>query len=492
MIHRHLNLARLGLALSLLIVAAVSLGSGPTAPAEAAPLAAVSLGLIPGSGPAGMTITAVGSGWTFGNAPYYIYWEVKGGAQLGTFAPDGPGNWSTSITIPGGSGAGPHTVVACEGSFEFEQCDSATFTVVPPTATVTPTRTRTATPTLGAFGPITWTPTFTPSATPLSGCIDGVTKISPLSADDLGGVTTADFVMEVTLGDVSTTRVVVSEGTGSAFVLFTQWPDPLPGTVVESIPDPGNPNRWVLTVQDVPVRLGVNRTLVELTPTCWREGATVFSVPNGNAPTATPRPDACGGLGLPADAVVLNLESYSGGSDAYLERLARENGVRFEGSMQTIAPRAMLPRSGFYVGASIEGLEFGSAMLPIRMAFDRPLTAVGLFVGFPEPQYVSADVTAILSAYGYHAGSTELELLGSDSTSFPAVPTDLIHCLRFTAAEGEIIARALVEYTDATGNSLAERRLIDDLTIVYAGDELPPDRPPVIEITSPTDGSSIA
>ncbi len=130
-------------------------------------------------------------------------------------------------------------------------------------------------------------------------------------------------------------------------------------------------------------------------------------------------------------------------------------------------------------------------MLPIRIAFDRPLSALGLFVGMPEPQYVTGDVTAILSAYGYHAGSAELELLGSDSTSFPAAPTDLIHCLRFTAAEGDIIARALVEYTDATGNSIAERRLIDDLTIVYAGEDLPPDRPPVIEITSPTDGSSI-
>ncbi|HET7011785.1 MAG TPA: Ig-like domain-containing protein, partial [Anaerolineales bacterium] len=53
-----------------------------------------------------------------------------------------------------------------------------------------------------------------------------------------------------------------------------------------------------------------------------------------------------------------------------------------------------------------------------------------------------------------------------------------------------IITRALVEYTDASGASIAERRLIDDLTLVYAEAELPPDAPPVVEITSPTDGSA--
>jgi len=482
-----------------LLAASAAFGGVAGGEALAAPLGAPSLGLIPASGPPGMTITAVGSNWTISNAPYKIFWEAKGGSELGTFGPDGPGNWSASITIPGGAGAGPHTIVACEGyTSEFEQCASATFTVVPPTATIAPTRTRTPTPVPDVDVPATWTRTPTPSNTPISGCIDGVTGILPDGRVDLGGVLTTDLVVEVTLADPTSTHVrffnTVGLGGGLSGTLYTQWPDPFPGTTVEAVPSATVSNRWTLTVRDYPVRGGHNSITVDLDPRCSGSGniigpeVTYFVFQNGAEPTATPRPDVCGGLGLPAEATVIDFERwYEGWTDA----LAREQGVRFEGSLEVIRPTSIVPRSGSSAAASVEGLEFGSAMLPIRIAFDRPLTAVGLFVGFPEPQYVSGDVTAILSAYGYEAGSTELELLGSDLTSFPAATTDIIHCLRFTAAEGDIIARALVEYTDATGNSLAERRLIDDLTIFYAEDELPPDRPPVIEITSPTDGSSI-
>src|SRR3989304_5677759 len=225
MTRRNRNHARLGPALSLLMVAAGSLGSGQTAPAEAAPLAAVSLGLIPASGPAGMTITAVGSNWTFANSPYAIFWETKGGTQLGTFGPDAPGNWSTSIAIPGGAGAGPHTVAACEGyTTEFEQCASATYPVVPPPATITPTRTRTPTPLPGVIVPVTWTATYTPSVTPLSGCRDEIIRVSPLNSDDLGGVATADLVMEVVMGDPTTQHVQVY--LPRSVTLYTQWPDP--------------------------------------------------------------------------------------------------------------------------------------------------------------------------------------------------------------------------------------------------------------------------
>ena len=142
--------------------------------------------------------------------------------------------------------------------------------------------------------------------------------------------------------------------------------------------------------------------------------------------------------------------------------------------------------------ASVEGLEFGSTMLPIRMAFDRPLHAVGVFVGLQDVLYVSGEVRAVLSVYGYHGASTDLVLLGSDVTSFPAAPTDIVYCLRYTAAEGDTIVRALVEYTNADGASIAERRMIDDLTLVYADAELPPDRPPTVEVTGPADGASIS
>jgi hypothetical protein len=270
--------------------------------------------------------------------------------------------------------------------------------------------------------------------------------------------------------------------------VYTQWPEPLPGTTVEAVPDPADPNRWRLTVRDFPVRLGYNQFGVEISPGCGGAQA-YFQFNNGEAPTSTPRPDACGGLGLPAEATVLTFEDY--GVEFHLERLAREQGVRFEGSADLRGFPGVAPRSGYRMAASQEGLEFGSAMLPIRIAFDRPLSALGVFVGVPERQWAVGDVTASLSAYGYHAGGDALELLGSDSTTFPAMPSDVTECLRFTAAEGDIIARALIEYTDSGGTSIAERRLMDDLTLVFADAELPPDRPPTVEITSPIDGSSI-
>jgi hypothetical protein len=337
--------------------------------------------------------------------------------------------------------------------------------------------------------PVTWTPTRTPSITPLSGCRDEITRVSPLNSDDLGGVAAADLVFDVMITDPETSRVRVFLYNVRTSDVFTQWPEPLPGTTIDAVPDPSDANRWRVTVRDFPVRLGYNQIGLDIDPTCGYADS-YYQFMNGLAPTATPRPDSCGGLGLPAEATIINFESLYGETE--MARLAREQGVRFEGSLQRIDPRPILPRSGSAVGASLEGLEFGSAMLPIRMAFDQPLTAVGLFVGLPEPQWVNGEVTASLSAYGYRGDSTRLELLGSDSTTFPAAPTDVIHCLRFSAAEGDIIARALVEYTDAGGVSIAERRLIDDLTLVFAKTELPPDRPPVIEITSPADGSSIA
>jgi len=473
-----------------LLTAVASASAGGLRPsAEAAPLAVPSLGLIPASGPAGMTITAVGSGWTFGNAPYVIYWEVKGGTQLGTFSPDGPGNWSTSITIPGGASAGPHSVVACEGSFEFEQCASATFTVVPPTATVTPTRTRTPTLPPGVTPAFILTPTFTPTRTPtpLSGCRDELIQVSPRDYyADLGGVAAADLVLDVILTDPATSVVrVYTANIGSA--LYTQWPDPLPGTTVDAEPDPTDPNRWRLTVRDFPVRLGYNQIGVDISPTCgWSQA--YFQFYNGDEPTPTLRPDACGGLGLPTDNVI----TFDGSStEGYQTIVARDYGVRFERSMQLLRPREISPRSSYGVGASIEAMEFGSAMLPIRMAFDRPLSALGVFVGMEEAMYVTGEVTASLIVYGYRPGSDELVRLGADSTTFPAAATDVVHCLKFEAAEGALIAWALVEYADSGGGSIAERRIIDDLTLVYAEAELPPDAPPVVEITAPADRASV-
>lgn len=464
-------------------------------PAQAAPHPLPSLGVIPGSGPPGMSVTLIGAGWTpVVNPNYVIFWEVEGGLQLGTFNPDSSGNWSQSVTIPGGASPGAHIIRACEGyNNEFKQCANATFTVVVATATSTPTRTRTPspspTPIPPGVTPRTSTPTRTATSSFAPECVDGVERISPLNSDNLGGVAVVDLVMDVVLGDPAAQHVRIFTYYSHSEV-YTQWPDPPAGTTVEAVPDAVEPNRWRLTVRDYPVRLGYNQIKVDITPSCWRVGATYYQVMNGVEPTGTPRPDVCGGLGLPAEATVINFET-SLRREEYFPRLAGETGVRFETSLQVIDPTAVEPRSGWKAGASVEGLEFGSSMLPIRMAFDRPLQALGFYLGLPDAIWARGEITAVLSAYGYRGGAGELVLLGTDATSFPAAPTDVIHCLRYSAAEGDLIARALVEYTDSSGVSIAERRLIDDLTLVFAEAELPEDRPPVVEITAPSAGAAL-
>ena len=473
---------------ALLPLLGVMLSLGTTAGAasagESAPLAAASLGLIPASGPPGMTVTATGSGWTPSNSPYKIFWNRKGGPDLGTFSPNGSGGWSTSIHIPSGADNGAHDIVACEGyGGEFEQCNSATFTVVAPTRTVTPTRTRTPTPST-PLGPVTWTPTFT--STPLAGCDVAIHLVSPLESDDLGGVAAIDLVLDVYGLDPDSQHISLSRAGGG---FYAQWPDPSPGTTVEVAADPADAHHLHLTVRAVPMEPGYNSIFVDVPGSCAFEY--IYRFANGVRLTTTPRPDACGGLGLPAESTIINFDTYGRPAD-YLRQLSLDNGVRFEDSLELVQPTAVSPHSAFGAAASVEGLEFGSAMLPIRMAFDRPLKAVGLYVGLLEARYVATNVRAVLSAYGYHPGSSAMVLLGSDSVEFPAAPTDVTQCLRFTAAKGDLIVRALLEYTDTSGASLAERRLIDDLTLDYAEAELPPDRPPTVEITSPTDGSSIS
>ncbi|MGH2625197.1 MAG: hypothetical protein ACRDHY_00925, partial [Anaerolineales bacterium] len=488
------RLLRLPIRLPLALVFAWLLSGGAVAPdpVRAAPQAAPTLGVIPGSGPPGMNVTLIGAGWTPAvNNPYQIHWETLGGPLLGTFNPDGSGNWSQSVSIPMGAGAGPHTIVACEGcGIEFQQTAATTFTVVVATATPTATRTRTPSPSPSPIPPgvtpRTPTPTRTATSPYAPECVDGVERISPLNSERLEGVATVDLVMDVVLGDPATQHVQIHNQDRGETV-YTRWPDPSPGTTVEAVPDTGEAHRWRITVRDYPLRLGYNQIKVDITPSCWRVGATYYQLYNGEEPTPTPRPDVCGGLGLPSDATVINFETYSR-PEEYFPRLAADTGVRFETSLRVFDPTEVEARSGRNGGASVEGLEFGSSMLPIRMAFDRPLQALGFYLGLPDAIWARGEVTAVLSAYGYRSGSSELALLGADSTSFPAAPTDVIHCLRFIADEGDIIARALVEYTDSSGVSIAERRLIDDLTLVYAEAALPEDQPPTVEITAPSAG----
>ena len=75
----------------------------------AAPQYAPAVSVSPSSGPPGTTVTVNGSGFAPGfNAG--IRWD---GATLNSFTMPGSGSFSRSISVPGGAGAGGHTISAC-------------------------------------------------------------------------------------------------------------------------------------------------------------------------------------------------------------------------------------------------------------------------------------------------------------------------------------------------------------------------------------------
>ncbi|MFH2103416.1 MAG: hypothetical protein ABIJ39_08715 [Chloroflexota bacterium] len=205
-----------------------------------------------------------------------------------------------------------------------------------------------------------------------------------------------------------------------------------------------------------------------------------------NTPAPAEAPSVCADLGLGPEAVVIDFESFTAGQNLDTE-LEAGFGVSFGLSLQVIAP-AVAVHSGSLAGRSIEGGEFGSTTLPIRMHFSRGLRAVGMFVGLEEAIYAVVPVTATLSAYGYREGAGDLVLLSTSSIVFPSVPEDIVHCLKVEVAETDLITFATLEYKDAGGYSTFERRLVDDLTLVYSTRSLPVDLPPEVTIASPMDG----
>lgn len=449
---------------------------------RAAPLLAGSLSLSPPSGPPGSTVTVSGSGWGAANDPYNIIWDdIEDGPVLGTFS---AGSFSVDVTIPGGASVGNHTIYACAGhGTEFQTCNSKPFNVTAP-ATNTPIP-PTFTPTFTFTPSPTPTATFTPTPT-LEECIDSITILSPDRGEDLGGVETTDMVVEVIYGRDEPPEVEFYGN--NRFNPYTQWPDPEEGTTVAVEEDPTNPHRYVFTVRDLPISRGRNEVKAELSRTCSYPRHT-FSFQNGIPFTSTPRPDMCGGISFGEDTEIITF-NYTGPLRGFRNNVRDDYGVVFGRLFDLYRPESINPLSGRFAGSSIPGMEFGHTLHPIRMTFLDPLTAVGTYVGLEEIIDVDSEVTAILSVYGLEGGEGEVVLLGSDSTSFPPEPTDIKHCLNFEAEDGDLITQALLEYEDENG-SIAERRLMDDLTILRAEETAIEDQPPQITINNPEEGATV-
>lgn len=342
---------------------------------RAAPLQAGSLNLNPSSGTPGTTVTVSGSGWTSSNGPYKVFWDAKGGEELGTFNVNS-GNFSTNVSIPGGAAVGNHQIVACEGyNTEFESCTSSPFKVTAP---------ATNTPLPPTHTPEPPTPTFTPPPS------------------------------------------------------FTPLPTHTPSMT----------------------------------------------------PTAAEAADRCRELGFGPDAEVVDFEQDP---RWYASRIRSEYGVTFGRTGDIATGLEVTPHSPNQAFESVGSAEFGSSLRPITMSFERPTTAIGMFVGLESADYVDSEVTAELTVYGYRRGRSEVTIVGSDSVSFPPRATDIEYCLRVVPEEGTLISKAVLEYIDASGTSIAENRLMDDLTLVYAeeGDAFPTDRPPDLAVDRPPADSYI-
>lgn len=118
--------------------------------AHASPLLA-GITLNPSKGPPGINVTVHGSGWNSALVGH-IYWNSQTGAELGTFQPNGNGEFSTTIVIPSNASPGGYAIWACQNPKGFKSkpiCESASFKVMEalPTATPTATPTRWPSPT---------------------------------------------------------------------------------------------------------------------------------------------------------------------------------------------------------------------------------------------------------------------------------------------------------------------------------------------------------
>lgn len=422
--------------------------------AHASPLLAEeTLSVSPSSGPPGSTVTLSGDNYTSGTAT--IQWD---GVDDETFTISG-NSFSRSYIIPSGASVGNHTITVCRncGGGEFEESASS-FKVTAP-ATNTP------------FPP-TSTPTFTMTPT-LEACLDSITILSPERGEDLGGVETTDVVVEVIYGRDEPPEVEFYGN--NRFTPYTRWPDPKAGTTVEIEEDPDNPYRYVFTVRDMLIQRGRNEVKAELSRTCSYTRHT-FSFRNGTPFTPTPRPDLCGGFSFGEGTEIITF-NYTGPLRGFRNNVRDEYGLVFGRLFDLHRPEGIFPRSGRFAGSSIAGMEFGHTLHPIRMTFLDPLTAVGTYVGLEEIIDVDSEVTAILSVYGLEGGEGEVVLLGSDSTAFPPEPTDIKHCLSFEADGEDLITQALLEYEDENG-SIAERWLMDDLTILRTEETAIEDQPP--------------
>ncbi|TFG43159.1 MAG: hypothetical protein E4H41_09755, partial [Gemmatimonadales bacterium] len=327
---------------------AILIGLLATQAIAAAPSYA-SVNVSPSSGPPGTTVTVNASGFAPGSNAE-IRWD---GATLDSFTMPGSGSFSRSIAVPGGAGAGGHTISVCNycGGGEFEENASAGFNVTSP---ATPKPTEPPTPTLPP-------------------------------------------------------------------------------------------------------------------------------------PTPTPIP-VCTDLGLGPEGLVIDFDTDTGARGDFAGLKAFDAGaIHIFMEVEIVSPSVAV-RSGSQAAQSQQGLEFGSALRPIRILFTDPVQAVGMFVGLEAAPEARGLITATLTAYGYRAGAGPVVVLGTDRVSFPAAPTDLRHCLAVEAAPVDVLTWAFVEYTDSSGTSIAEPRLIDDMTIVPSDVPFPPDLPPVVEITEPEDG----
>ncbi len=394
----------------------------------------------PDSGPPGTKVTLSGTGWTPNNGAYVIFWGSLQGPQLGTFSPDGQGGWSTQVTIPQNAQPGGYNIIACEGyGGEFQDCVATPFkvTLPPPTPTLTPT------------------PTSTPLPPPPE----------PIPADETAVVTQNAFCRR---------------GPSTAYPTVTAFEA---GTLLNLEGRNQDSTWWWALVPGTTAHCWISGSLLDfdVTPEVPVTVPPVVTLPP--PVVEVPIPEGwCADLGLGPEAVVIDFEG------AELATLEERYSVFFEGSGYVVTPLVDTRSPTHALRGAVGEFLVGR---PISVVFGEAVSAVGVFVGREQADYHPGEFTAELWVSGV-VGETGVRWDEVDRVRLPAGPAPVRYCLRVEAPEGVAIDRAEITFFDDEGVVIDDPPLIDDLTFVPLSGVEVEDRPPVVRIVDPGDGTTVS
>ncbi len=469
--------------------------------------AAPTISLNPASGQPGNTIIINGNGFEPGRYNGTVRWD---GADQFTFAIPSGGVFSVQFTIPNAT-PGNHTVTVCAncGGGEFEQSASTKFDVqpvVPPSDTPPPSNTpqasNTSPPASGdppiinsfmldspAVEPggctfVRWTTSNGVSAR-LTGDFD--ITVEPNGSWQLCPPATQVYRLTITGSAGASPNTVIAEVTLAVGSTATSTPTPSLTPTATLIP----PTRTFTALPTLTFTATATRTLTPTRPvgSAIAPPIVVSAPPPIQRPLVTVPPltipGVCTSLDLGPGGITTTFDDQRNGGFAYVEA-GGTHSAEFINNHPYVGRPTVATHSGAQAVYSDDS-GFGSAYRPITIRFRELQTAVGLYAGREAPLYEHEPLTAVLTAYSYDS-TGQWVVVDEDTLVLPAEATPVQRCLVVRAQTG--IRTITVEYLTQAGNSAADRRWIDDLTLLPSG-QSGSNRPPEVTIREPASLASI-